>query len=154
MKNDPMSPTVDSVLEWCGPISCQKWSPHVLLLYFQGKIFTSPIKRWSLSPLLLNLDWPCDLLWLIGCSRSDAVPVAPCSFPNDALKMLTWYYWVRKPIYLMRTKMSRPITRANGHSWVGFLVIQPVLQLTAIVWVSSCEIHRGTSLQILKNSEK
>lgn len=35
----------------------------------------SPIKSWSLSPHLLSLGWPDDLLWPINCNSSNIVPV-------------------------------------------------------------------------------
>ena len=66
---------------------------------------TPPIKMYSLSPLPLNLAWPCDLFWPTECGGSECVtsevgPYEICSFHFCHLEHASLdpsHHAVRKP---------------------------------------------------------
>ena len=47
-------------------------SPHLWQCDFVTFI-SSPFKRWSPSPYILDLSWTCDLLGQVECKRKDAI---------------------------------------------------------------------------------
>lgn len=102
-------------LEW---IYTKDGCPQVFpSLYTQAN---PPIKRWVLLPFLVNLGWPCDVLWPTECGRNEAVPVLGLTLKKLAASALflleaschvgrkLWlYYWMRSAKYRESTPQKR-----------------------------------------------
>lgn len=72
--------------------------PHSL----QYESAALPIKNWNLFSHLLDLSWPCDLLWTIGCGGGEGVLVLCWGFQRLSLPL--WAplearcHWVNGPV--------------------------------------------------------
>lgn len=58
----------------------------------QSDFATTPVSRWHLFSLPLNLVWPCDLLWWVECHNGDTVSATSLDAKRPYAPLLSWNF--------------------------------------------------------------
>lgn len=123
-------------------------------------------KRWSLSPLLLNLGWPHDLLWPIEC-RKVIIPVLGLVLkgPGSFFCSLRSQPLGAQPAYLMTTDHMERVHKEENWDHAAnsqhpdvrarSLDVLAPNELNAVTWVTLADTTRTVQLvhRIVKNNK-